>query len=348
MFSPKYQITNRILTNISKIEAVEEVIRHAPILPLWEKEFREDAIVRSVYHGTHIEGNMLQKDEALNVLKGKDVMARARDIQEIINYRKVIDFIDEEARNKNETLSEDFIKKLHSIIVEKILPPEQSGQYREKQVIIRNSQTGEITFKPPIPIEVPYLMKEFVLWINQTSRDDLHPILKAGITHHEFVRIHPFLDGNGRVSRILSTFILLMGGYDIRRFFSLEEYYDRDALAYYENLQKATGGDMTTWLEYFTYGASLEFEKVKEKILRLSKDAKLKEKFGGKQIFLTERQVKIIEYIQEIGYMQNKGFGSIFPDLSEDSILRDINDLIEKGLIKKIGKTKAARYVLAG
>ncbi len=348
MFSPKYQITNRILTNISKIEAVEEVIRHAPILPLWEKEFREDAIVRSVYHGTHIEGNMLQKGEALDVLKGKDVMARARDIQEIINYRKVIDFIDEQARNKNETITEDFIKKLHSIIVEKILPSEQSGMYREKQVIIRNSQTGEVTFKPPIPIEVPYLMKEFVLWINQVSRDDLHPILKAGITHHEFVRIHPFLDGNGRVSRILATFILLMGGYDIRRFFSLEEYYDRDAVAYYENLQKATGGDMTTWLEYFTYGAFLEFEKVKEKILRLSKDAKLKEKFGGKQIFLTERQVKIIEYIQEIGYMQNKGFGSIFPDLSEDSILRDINDLIEKGLIKKIGKTKAARYVLAG
>jgi Fic family protein len=348
MFSPKYQITNRILTNISKIEAVEEVIRHAPILPLWEKEFREDAIVRSVYHGTHIEGNMLQKGEALDVLKGKDVMARARDIQEIINYRKVIDFIDDQAKNKNEAISEDFIKKLHSIIVEKILPPEQSGQYREKQVIIRNSQNGEITFKPPIPIEVPYLMKEFVMWINQTSRDDLHPILKAGISHHEFVRIHPFLDGNGRVSRILATYVLLMGGYDIRRFFSLEEYYDRDAIAYYENLQKATGGDMTTWLEYFTYGASMEFEKVKEKILRLSKDAKLKEKFGGKQIFLTERQVKIIEYIQEIGYMQNKGFGSIFPDLSEDSILRDINDLIEKGLVKKIGRTKAARYVLSG
>ncbi len=348
MFSPKFQITNRILTNISKIEAVEEVIRHAPILPLWEKEFREDAIVRSVYHGTHIEGNMLHKDEALSVLKGKDVMARARDIQEIINYRKVIDFIDEEARNKNETISEEFIKKLHSIIVEKILQGDQSAKYREKQVIIRNSQTGEVTFKPPIPIEVPYLMKEFVLWINQTSRDDLHPILKAGVAHHEFVRIHPFLDGNGRVSRILATYVLLMGGYDIRRFFSLEEYYDRDAIAYYESLQKATGGDLTTWLEYFTYGASMEFEKVKEKILRLSKDAKMKEKFGGRQIFLTERQVKIIEYIQEIGYMQNKGFASIFPDLSEDSILRDINDLIEKGLIKKIGKTKAARYVLAG
>ncbi len=348
MFSPQFQISNRILNNISKIEAVEEVIRHAPILPLWEKEFREDAIVRSVYHGTHIEGNMLQKDEALNVLKGKDVMARARDIQEVINYRKVIDFIDQEAKEQHQQMTEELIQKIHGLVVDKILPPEQAGQYRTKQVVIKNSQNGEVTFKPPIPVEVPYLMKEFVHWINRTTKDDIHPILKAGIAHHEFVRIHPFVDGNGRVGRSITTLLLQMGGFDIRRFFSLEEYYDKDALMYYESLQKATNGDMTAWLEYFTYGAAVEFEKIKDKILRLSKDAKLKEKFGGKQIFLTERQVKIIEYIQEIGYLQNQAFGSIFPDLSEDSILRDIKDLIEKDLIKKVGKTKAARYVLTG
>src|SRR5690606_22118901 len=276
------------LTHISKIEAVEEVIRHAPILPLWEKEFREDAIVRSVYHGTHIEGNKLQKNEALNVLKGKDVMARARDIQEVINYRKVIAFIDQQANKQ--TVTEELIQEIHRIVVDKILPPDQAGQYRTKQVVIRNSQTGEITFKPPIPVEVPYLIKEFTHWINRTTKDDLHPILKAGIAHHEFVRIHPFLDGNGRVGRSLTTLLLQMGGFDIRRFFSLEEYYDRDALRYYEHLQKASNGDLTSWLEYFCYGAANEFEKVKDKILRLSKDAKLKEKFGGKQIFLTERQ----------------------------------------------------------
>lgn len=348
MFSPQFQISNKILNYISKIEAVEEVIRHAPILPLWEKEFREDAIVRAVYHGTHIEGNRLQKDEALNVLKGKDVMARARDIQEVINYRNVIDFIDQQAKDNNQTITEDLILEIHKLVVTKILPPEQAGQYRTKQVVIKNSQNGEITFKPPIPVEVPYLMKEFVQWINKTTKDDLHPILKAGIAHHEFVRIHPFVDGNGRVGRSITTLLLQMGGFDIRRFFSLEEYYDRDALMYYEHLQKATNGDMTSWLEYFSYGAAAEFEKVKDKILRLSKDAKLKEKFGGKQIFLTERQVKIIEYIQEIGYLQNQAFGSIFPDISEDSVLRDIKDLIDKGLIKKIGKTKAARYVLTG
>jgi len=345
MFDPQFSITNKILTYISKIEAAEEVIRHSPLLPLWEKQFKEDAIIRSVYHGTHIEGNMLAKDDAKNLLAGKDVIGRPRDIQEIINYRKVIDFIDEEAKRKIEKITELLIKKLHRIITDKILFPEQTGEYRIKQVIIRNSATGEITFRPPAPIEVPFLMREFIYWLNKENQD-IHPVLKAGITHHELVRIHPFIDGNGRVARVLATLILFLGGYDIRRFFSLEEYYDKDAASYYHNLQKASQGDLTAWLEYFTFGASVEFEKIKEKILKLSKDVKLKEKIGGQQIFLTERQVKLIEYIQDVGYIQNKMFVTLFPDISEDTVLRDLQDLIKKGIIKKVGSTKSARYLM--
>jgi len=345
MFNPTFTITNQILNNISRIEAAEEVIRNAPLLPLWEKQFKEDAIVRAAYHGTHIEGNQLQMEEAKDVLLGKQVVARPRDIQEVINYRKVIEFIDEEAKKKIDKITEQLILKLHRIVTEKTLSVEQSGQYRLKQVIIRNSATGEITFRPPTPLEVPFLMKEFIYWLNKPESNQIHPILKAGIAHHEFVRIHPFIDGNGRVGRGLTTLLLLLGGYDIRRFFSLEEYYDRDAISYYEHLQKASAGDMTSWLEYFSFGASVELTKIKEKIQKLSKDIKLKEKIGGQQIFLTERQVKIIEYIQELGYLQNKGFHSLFPDISEDSVLRDVQDLVKKNLIKKIGSTKSARYV---
>ncbi len=345
MFTPSFTITNKILTNIAKIEAAEEVIQHAPLLPLWEKKFQEEAVVRTVYHGTHLEGNQLQADEAKDVLLGKEVVGRPRDIQEIINYRKVLELIDEEAKKKIEKITEMLIKKIHRVIVDKILSPESAGEYRQKQVVIRDSYSGEITFRPPDAIEVPFLMREFIYWLNQTSKEQLHPILKAGIAHHELVRIHPFVDGNGRVARVLATLILFLGGYDIRRFFSLEEYYDRDAASYYKNLQKATNGNLTSWLEYFTYGTAYEFEKIKEKVLKLSRDVKLKEKFGG-QIFLTERQIKIIEYLQEVGYLQNQQFSNLFPDLSEDTVLRDLKDLMNKGLIKKVGSTKSARYVL--
>lgn len=345
MFIPSYNITNKILKNIARIEAAEEVIKNAPLLPLWEKQFKNDAIVRAVYHGTHLEGNLLNKDDARDILLGKNIVGRPRDVQEIINYRKVIEFIDEEASKKIDKITEQLIQKLHRIIVDKILPPEEAGIYRTKQVIIRNSQTGEVTFRPPPAIEVPFLMREFIYWLNKAD-DEIHPVLKAGIAHHELVRIHPFIDGNGRVARVLATLILFLGGYDIRRFFSLEEYYDKDAASYYQNLQKASQGDLTSWLEYFTFGAAVEFERIKEKVLKLSKDVKMKEKIGGQQIFLTERQIKIIEYIQEVGYLQNQAFKQIFPDISEDTVLRDLKFLIDKGLIKKIGKTKMARYVL--
>ncbi len=344
MYSPTYSITNKILTNISKIEASEEVIRHAPILPLWEKQFRDDAVVRQVHHGTHIEGNLLHKDEAKDILLGKDVIGRPRDIQEIINYRRVIEFVDDEANRQIDKITEPVIKKIHRMIVDKILPADQAGEYRLKQVIIRNSQNGEVTFRPPTSIEVPFLMREFVYWLNKD--EEIHPVIKAGIAHHEIVRIHPFLDGNGRIARAVATLVLFLGGYDIRRFFSLEEYYDRDAATYYANLQKASSGDLSAWLEYFTFGASIEFEKIKEKILKLSRDVKVKERFGGQQIYLTERQIKVMEYIQEIGYLQNQAFISIFPDISEDTVLRDVQDLIKKSLLKKIGSTKSARYVL--
>ncbi|MBI3619653.1 Fic family protein [Candidatus Roizmanbacteria bacterium] len=346
MFSPAYSISNKILINISKIEAAVEVIRHSPLLPLWEKQFKEDAIVRAVYHGTHIEGNQLHKEEAKDVLSGKEIVGRPRDIQEIINYRHVIEYIEEEARKQIDRIAEPLIKKLHKIIVLKILPDNEAGEYRLKQVVVRNSQNGEITFRPPPPIEIPFLMKEFVYWLNRETGEEIHPVLKAGVVHHELVRIHPFIDGNGRVARVMATLILFLGGYDIRRFFSLEEYYDRDAVTYYENLQKASAGNMTAWLEYFTFGAAAEFERIKEKILRLSKDVKMKNKFGGQQIYLTERQMKIIEYIQEIGYLQNQSFTTVFPTISEDTVLRDIQDLIKKQLLKKVGSTKAARYVV--
>ena len=159
MFNPSYVITNKILNNIAKVEAAEEIIRQAPLLPLWEKEFKQDAVVRTVYHGTHIEGNRLHKDEAQNVLMGKDVVGRPRDIQEIINYRRVVDFIDEEAKRKIDKITEPLIKKLHRLIVDKILPEEAAGEFRTKQVVVRNSQTGEVTFQPPPPVEVPFLMR---------------------------------------------------------------------------------------------------------------------------------------------------------------------------------------------
>ncbi|HEV2340004.1 MAG TPA: Fic family protein [Patescibacteria group bacterium] len=348
MYQPKFTITNAILKSIGAIEAAREVINHAPLLPYFEKKFREDALIRSVHYGTHLEGNELSLTEAEKVVMGQNVVARERDIQEVINYRNVIDFIGDIGTYQKEkpAVTEELIFNLHKRTIAKILPPEVAGFYRKTQVVIKSNQTGVVVFRPPLAIAVPYQIADLLTFINEAG--DVHPVLKSGIVHYEFVRIHPFVDGNGRVARALSTLILFLEGYDIRQFFSLEEYFDTDAITYYDCLQSVEkeNNDMTQWLTYFAQGLAIELNKIKERVERVSVDTKIKEKLGGKPLLLTDRQMKIVEYIRKVGYLQNQQFKTLFPMISEDAVLLDLKSLIQAGLVKKSGVTRGAKYVM--
>lgn len=348
MYTPKYTITNIILRNIGLIEAAKQVIDSAPLLPYYEKKFRDDAMVRAVHYGTHIEGNELSLNQAEKVLSGQVVSARDRDIQEVLNYRKVMEKIGEFGR-EDVALDEKLLFKLHKMTVDKILSEDAAGTYRQKPVAIRNSRNGEVVFTPPPAETVRPQMEEFIAFLQNTSNQDIHPVLKSGVVHYEFVRIHPFVDGNGRVARALSTLILFLEGYDIRQFFSLEEYFDRDSLQYYESLQSVekNNGDLTTWLEYFTHGLSYELNRIRERVEHVSIDNRLKQKLGGKPMMLSDRQLKIIEYIQETGFLQNQAFKDLFPMISEDAVLLDLKSLVKAGLIRKSGVTKGAKYIMS-
>ena len=111
----------------------------------------------------------------------------------------------------------------------------------------------------------------------------------AGISHYELVRIHPFVDGNGRTARALATLILYLRGFDIKRFFALDDYYDSDRPAYYAALQSVNQEtlDLTGWLEYFTGGVLISLSKVKERVLQLSLEKRKRNAKG--QIALSER-----------------------------------------------------------
>lgn len=347
MYSPKFTITNNILKNIGSIEASKEIIDKAPLLPYYERQFRADAIVRTVHFGTHIEGNELNLTQAEKVLQGEDIPGRERDIQEVINYRKVIEFINDLEKKSQLNITEDMIKKIHEITVAKILAKENTGVYRKTQVVVKNSVTGQISFRPPVSLAVPFQIKDLIEFIN--AKLDIHAVLKAGAVHFELVRIHPFVDGNGRVARALSTLILFKEGYDIRKFFSLEEYFDSDAAKYYEAIQSVEkkDGDLTTWLEYFSLGLAIELSKIRNKVENISIDVNLRKKLGGKPLMLTDRQIKIIEYIQKVGFLQNAAFKTLFPMVSEDTILNELKGLTRSGIVKKQGVTKASKYVMA-
>src|SRR3990167_9560648 len=135
-YSPKFSITNKILKYIGRIEAARDYIENAPLVPAYEAKFRQEAILRTVHHGTHIEGNPLDTGEVAAVLGGEKIDARERDVQEILNYREVLKFIDKYQRDK-ETKRQRFLEKdllaLHRLTVNKVLSADKTGKYRSTQ-----------------------------------------------------------------------------------------------------------------------------------------------------------------------------------------------------------------------
>lgn len=350
MYQPKYTITNKILKNIGAIEAAKETIENAPLVPFYEKKFQTDAVARTVHHGTHIEGNDLSMTQTLKVLEGEEIVAKDRDVQEVINYRRVIKLLDKLAKKDKYTLAE--LKKLHAETIHKVVNDEQSGEFRKVQVVIREEGEGKVVLQPPPFVEVPFLLEDFFEWLNSKEAREVHPVILAGISHYILVSIHPFVEGNGRTVRAFASLILLRENYDIKRFFALEEHFDKDPAAYYEAFAKVdkqskniAARDMTVWLEYFTKVVAVELTKIKEEVRKLSIDSSLKLKIG-KQVALTQRQMKLVEYLSQEGSAKMQDLKQVLTMVSEDTILRDLKDLIKKGIVKKKGRTKASRYLI--
>ncbi|MDP2671017.1 MAG: Fic family protein [bacterium] len=351
MFRPKFTITNNILGNVGKIEAAREVIENSPLVPAWEAKFRQEAVIRAVHYGTHIEGNDLSFTEAKDVLEGKEVTARERDIQEVLNYRGVVDYINKEG-TKERPLDTEMLLQIHQLTVNKLVPEDQVGSFRQVPVVVKGVKTGQVTYSPPPPAEVEKLVEDLLSWVNYEEAKEISPLLRAGVVMYEIVRIHPFTEGNGRTARALATLLLFKEDYDVKRFFSLEEYYDEDIGAYYDALQAASKQlisdeserDLTSWLEYFIEGLAIEINRIKDKVKKLSVDLRLKGKQG--QIVLNERQIKLIEYMDQYGQITNKEWRALLPMVSDDTILREMKDLLKKKLVRKKGSTKAAIYLL--
>ncbi len=348
-----------MLKNVGVIDAAREVIDHAPLVPAWERRFRAEARAKIIHHGTHLEGNDLNLGEVEAILEpteetkeeSKSAVGRDRDIQEVINYRSVMDYIDSLHAASTEAkleLTEHMLKEIHRQTVSGILPAQEAGSYRSVKVVIRNTATQEITFRPPVPTEVPFYIDELFTWLNSGTGKSIHPLLRAGILHYELARIHPFTDGNGRTARAMALLLLFLEGYQVKKFFALEEYYDTHPEEYYTALQSVTnsGGDLSTWLEYFTLGIAIEFNRIKELVQKLSLDLRLKTTIGGHQITLTDRQIKLVEYLESHGTVGMADARDLLPDVSEDTVLRDLRDLVGKNLIIKRGNTKGAKYYL--
>jgi len=344
MFKPKFKYTNKTVKLLIKISAARETILNSPLIPKWNVTLRQEAIINSAHSSTSIEGNRLSLEQVSELARGREIAAARKDKQEVLNYLDVL-------RNMKNLIKENFITEkdilnIHRMVTKNTLDNlEDCGVYRNRYVVVGNRFTGEIFFRPPQNLEVPGLVKDLLSWINSKESKELDPTIEAGIVHYELVRIHPFVDGNGRTARVLAALFLYLRGFDTNQFFCLDDYYDSDRPAYYKALQSVKPDilDLTNWLEYFTEGVNISTEAVKERIVRLSSRRLRKTK--GRQIALTERQMRIIEFINQNGKITNRDVREMFK-LSNRAALDEINKLLELQALKSQGKGRALHYIM--
>ena len=342
-FSPRYSITNAIAAAITEIERARGFLDAASLSDDWLDSMRSKAFLLEAHHTTHIEGTRLTIEDAENLLAGRVVPeADPEDVRELLNYRDAFEYVSAYL-NSGGPITERLILEIHRRLVAGIRGGSAAlGQYRLVQNFIINSATGETIYTPPQPGEVPILMLELVEWLNRPS--DIHPVIASGITQFQLVHIHPFLDGNGRTSRLLSTLCLYRAGYDFKRLFTISEYYDRDRTAFYQALQgvRRSNMDMTGWVEFFAAGLATQLAEVKRR-----GETAIRRDTLARRNSLTDRQTLAIGYALEHGSLSIAGFQELCPEISRRTLQRDFRVLTEKGLLLRQGSTSRLEYVLA-
>ena len=339
-FKPIFTITNRITAGLTRIERARGFLEAATLSEGWVREMGRRAMLLEAHHTTHIEGAHLTLEQVEHLFAGNPVPeADPDDVRELLNYRKAFEFVSKYLEDGG-PITEGLIREIHKRLVEDVRGGAAApGEYRKIQNYVVNSATGEAIYTPPPAYDVPIMMAELVDWLNREQ--EVHPVLLSGISQFQFVHVHPFLDGNGRTSRLLSTLCLYRAGYDFKRLFSLSEYYDRDRPAFYRAIQsvRERGMDMTGWLEYFVDGLTTQLTEVRERGEQaIRRDVLIKEHR------LSDRQAKALGHILEHGSLTIQDFERLCPEVNRRSLQRDLKSMADIGLLVSKGATNKLVY----
>ncbi len=341
-FQPIFNITNPVANALTNIERARGFLDATHLSNAWIAKMQSQALVREAHFTTHIEGTQLTLEQSEKLLAGKIVQeAREDDKKELLNYRDAFELVSQYIGDGG-PITQGVIREIHKRLVNGVRGNAAApGEYRKVPNYVVNSITKEVIYTPPPANELPILMAELVQWINETT--EINPVLVSGMAQFQFVHIHPFLDGNGRTARLLSTLCLYKTGYDFKRLFTLSEYYDRDRPAYYKAIQivRENGMDMTPWLEYYTDGLATQMQEVRhlgELVIR--KDV------ISKTYQLNDRQQKALAFLLEHGRMNIQDYEQLCPKTNRRTLQRELKEMIDNALLLVEGETNRRIYRL--
>ncbi len=341
MFNPRYRITDLLLANIKRINALVNELNNRRFPHVVLVEFEKVARAVSAYASTSIEGNPLPLTEVKKILKSKPGYIRESET-EVLNYNQALQELNKKLNDGKVRLSLNLILKIQKQITKGLLPKFESGKLREKPVFVNDPRTKKVIYLPPDAKDVKILIEDLIVFVN-TNRGKIDPLILAGIFHKQIVVIHPFMDGNGRATRLATKVLLAEMGLNTFNLFSFENYYNQNVTRYFQTVgefgdyyEVANKINFTPWLEYFTEGIIDELLRIQKLLPEVGMSPKTK---------LQPYHLKIVRFIKEKGFITDRNYASLV-DRAKATRALDFKRLIELGLINKKGKGKATYYVL--
>jgi len=321
LIPPKYTLTPKISKLLSSIEASRQVIDSINIPIEVETNIRRASTLKSSLFSARIEGNDLTLDEITTTPSANQKRI------EVYNVLKAFTFI---KQREKKDLSANDILGIHKIVMDKISA--DAGKFRKEHEAIFNSAHIAI-YMPPPPRLILSHIDRLLKYVNH-GKESFVPI-KACLAHYLFEKIHPFVDANGRVGRLLIQKILMQGGYGMKGLLPIEEYLDTHRNDYYHGLEEPER-DVTDYLEFMLEALENVASSTKQLVLQKKKTDFLD--------YLLPRRAEIYNIIKDHRMVNFDTLRRRFLNINARTLRYDLKQLANAGLIRKRGNTKGVYY----
>jgi len=312
---------------------------------IYLKELRKIATIESIGSSTRIEGAQLSNNEIKQLLNNLEINKLiTTDQQEVVGYYDVVEIISVNYPDIN--LTKNYIQQLHQRLLKYSTKDERHrGNYKNlSNKVVANYPDGtqKIIFNTTEPHLVENEMTELIDWTNEQLKSDfIHPLVIIGLFIYEFLSIHPFQDGNGRLSRLLTNLLLLKFDYHFIQYVSFENLIEQKKKIYYEVLmdgQKNRNLDtenVDKWILFFLQSLGILIQRLEQKY----------DLFKSKGGYLNERQKQIMEFIKNNQPIKLADLAKAIPEISINTLKKDLQYLKVEQNIHSIGKYRGTVYV---
>jgi Fic family protein len=305
----------------------------------WLCTIQREATTKLAHFSTAIEGNTLSLEDVEDIEHHSGVKKDdSKQLLEVKNYLAALKWI--QSNQKQKTLKESDLFHLHKLISKGLLGSDQEGHYKTKANRIVD-YAGRTIYTPPSPQKTPKLMQDLIDWLNKASKEKLHPIILSAIAHHRLVSIHPFSDGNGRISRALGVWMLYAQGFDTHFVLALDEFFEKDRQLYYDKIQQARDldDDLTFWITYVAECLFQTLEKTQTRIQDLLDQSKALPP-------LSIKQKECIKFIKRRGEVRSPDLQKGL-DISRARVNQIIGPLVKEGIVVQLGLRRGTTYRVA-